>query len=65
MYRTMTLSAYDCLDQVVINLKVLTYGDDQDVAPVLVKVSTQVRGSGEEDSRQWAVDQLVAMLETL
>lgn len=65
MYRTMTLNAYDCLDQVVISLRVMTYGDDHDVSPVIVQASTQVRGSGESDSRQWAVDQLVAMLEAI
>lgn len=65
MYRTMSLHAYDCLDQIAVALVITTHPDFPDLPAEREAVSVQVRGSGEDESHQWVKDALVAMIEAL
>jgi len=65
MYRTMSLHAYDCLDQISVALVITTHADFPDLPQEREAVSVQVRGSGEGEPHQWAKDALVAMIEAL
>lgn len=60
------VTAYDMLDQVTVALVVLEASDIPQVSTkVVLRSTTTVRGTGEEDPRQWAIDALVAALESL
>jgi hypothetical protein len=60
------ITAYDCLDQVVVAL-VLSAHDDlpQPRQYQVLSIATSVRGDGETDPREWLRDALVGCLEAL
>lgn len=66
MWYTATLTAYDCLDSVVIVVTVRSTnpGPDGGLTTELEHCAT-VEGVGEGNPRQWLVDALVSALETL
>ena len=60
------LSAYDCLDHVVVSSVVRQTADTPGSLSVpVIRTATTVPGVGEPDPREWARDALVAMLEAL
>lgn len=66
MQRIATVAVYDALDQVVISAHVREYDGMLTARNADTwSVSTQVRGSGEENGTRWLRDALVALAETL
>lgn len=62
----MRLSAYDCMDQVVISIRVWEVPDAEDIPTSWESLaSTTIQGTGETDRRAWVSDALVAALEAL
>lgn len=60
------LTAYDCLDQVVVGCSVWSQDPlDQASGPEVLHIGCQVRGEGITDARQWLQDALLALVETL
>jgi hypothetical protein len=58
--------AYDVMDQVSITVAIRSQGDTPET-PITTEltIATTVPGTGESDPRKWAMDALVAALETL
>lgn len=66
MYRIANITAMDVLEDVWVTLHLKEYSEHPPGgAPTTKTLSVQVRGSGEDDSMQWARDALVALLESL
>lgn len=66
MWRNATVTAYDCLQDVVISATVHTADGASVSAPARVMTaSVQVRGTGEESDARWLRDALVALAESL
>ena len=66
MYRTASIAAYDVMGDIVIAAIVTTYEDMPGTAPSrVIRASTQVRGTGEDQDLRWLQDALVALAETL
>jgi len=61
-----SLYAYDVMDQVSVTLGIREQGDTT-AAPIetVLTIATTVPGAGESDPRKWAMDALVAALESL
>lgn len=63
--RIMNIAAYDALDHVVIGMTLYELDGPDGSLEKRHSASAQVRGTGESSDRQWAVDALVALIETL
>ena len=60
------VTAYDVMDRVMVALVVLEAADVPQVSTTVVhRCTTTLRGEGESDPRQWAIDALVGLLESL
>lgn len=68
MYRTATVTAYDCLDQVVVKAVILEYNEvGTGQPPERTEVSSQVRSVGGDDPTIWlweAVQSLQMVLDS-
>lgn len=66
MYRSATIAAYDCLEEVFVTAQVRTHDVYAEGSPTdYLTVSVQVKGTGEQSSARWLRDALVALAETL
>lgn len=65
MYFTMSSTAYDAMDGVVVTVSLRSYDEQAEKGELVLLVSDTIRGRGESDPRKWARDALVAMLEHL
>lgn len=64
--RIATLHAWDMLDLVNVAVHVKTYGPvTLDIPDTTYTNAIQVRGTGEEDDKEWLKDALVALIEAL
>lgn len=65
-YHTLHMSAFDALDVVCVSVVVRAYDGLSDApAEVVLQLSSQVRGVGEADAREWTRDALVGLIEAL
>lgn len=66
MYYSASLYAYDVMDRVSVTLAIRATGDTPESSiETVLHTATTVPGTGETDPRKWAMDALVAALETL
>lgn len=66
MYRIATITAMDVLEDVWVTLHLKEYAEHPPGStPTTTTLSVQVRGTGEDDGRQWARDALIALVEGL
>ena len=66
MFRQAQVTAYDCLDQVHIVIRLQEAPDDTSVLPEWETVCvTRIQSTGEEERREWLRDALIAALERL
>lgn len=65
MYRNARFTAADMLDQIVVQATVYTADWRSDQPAEVESFATQVNSTGEQDSKEWLRDALIALLETL
>lgn len=65
MHFVASITAYDCLETVVISARVLNYDAQRETPEHEFTCGTAVLGAGEGDGRKWLRDALVALAETL
>lgn len=66
MYRTATMAAYDVMDQVFVTAQVRTYEPNgEGFDSVEFVTATTIPSEGEDVTREWLRDALIALAETL
>lgn len=65
MYRNARFTAADMLDQIVVQATVYTADWRSDQPAQVEAFATQVDSTGEQDSKEWLRDALIALLEAL
>ena len=64
--KIISLHAYDCLDNVNYTARVREYADyEQGNSEVVLIHTGSFRGEGVDDVRQWVMDVLIGIIETL
>lgn len=58
-------TAYDMLDQVHLTVRLFRYDGLESAGSLVLQESTTIRGTGEDDPREWLRDALVALLESI
>jgi hypothetical protein len=64
-WRTAHITAYDCLDRVVVSCKVLVDLGDGTAPEMWEAESVHVTGLGRDEDREWLRDCIVGLLESL
>lgn len=65
-YFTLALHAYDVMDRVHVTVEMREHSDNPlERSQSVLHADTTIQGTGEDDARQWAIDALVGMIESL
>lgn len=64
MYQA-AIHSFDCMDSIHVSLIVRELTPEETPNPVVLRLITDIQGTGETDPREWMRDALIAALEAL